>query len=71
MSKLGPVSWRVFVGRMKKFGFNGPYQEGKHPYMIKGSISLTIPNPHDGDISPDLLIRLLRQAGVERSKWVL
>ena len=26
-------------------GFNGPYQEGKHPYMIKGNISITIPNP--------------------------
>ena len=71
MPKLGPVSWRVFVNRMKKFGFDGPYQEGKHPYMIKGSITLTIPNTHDGDISPDLLMRLLRQAGIERNKWLI
>ena len=71
MPKLGPVSWRVFVSRMKKCGFDGPYQEGKHPYMIKGSLVITIPNPHDGDISPDLLIRLLHQAGIDRNKWVL
>ncbi len=55
---------------MKSFGFKGPYQEGKHPYMIKGSIVLTIPNPHDQEISQDLLIRLLHQAGVTRDKWL-
>ena len=70
MPKLGPVSYRIFISRMKKFGFDSPYQEGKHPYMTKSSITLTIPNPHDGDISPDLLVRLLRQAGIERNKWI-
>jgi predicted RNA binding protein YcfA (HicA-like mRNA interferase family) len=69
MPKLSPVSWRVFVNRIRSFGFKGPYQEGKHPYMIKGNIVLTIPNPHKGDISPDLLVRLLRQAGIPRDKW--
>ena len=70
MPKLGSVSWRVFVGRMRKFGFDGPYQEGKHPYMIMGQVTVTIPNPHDGDISVDLLIRILRQAGIEKNKWL-
>jgi len=55
---------------MKILGFAGPYQEGKHPYMIKGDISITIPNPHDGDISVDLLARILRRAGIGRNKWV-
>ncbi|MEK7156173.1 MAG: type II toxin-antitoxin system HicA family toxin [Patescibacteria group bacterium] len=70
MSKLGPVSWRLFVSRMKMFGFGGPYQEGKHPYMIKGRLTLTIPNPHEGDISKDLLMKILRQAGISRTQWV-
>lgn len=70
MPKLGPVSLRVFVSRMKKFGFDGPYQEGKHPYMIRGNITLTIPNLHEGDISQDLLMRLLRQAGISRAEWL-
>ena len=52
------------------FGFSGPYQEGKHPYMIKGQVTLTIPNPHDGDISVDLLARLLRQVGISRAEWL-
>ncbi len=70
MPKLGPVSLRVFISKMRVVGFSGPYQEGKHPYMIKGSISLTLPNPHESEISPDLLVRLLRQAGISRDKWL-
>ncbi|OGG62248.1 hypothetical protein A3I46_02190 [Candidatus Kaiserbacteria bacterium RIFCSPLOWO2_02_FULL_54_13] len=70
MPKLGPLSLRACIVRMRKFGFAGPYQEGKHPYMMKGSITLTIPNPHDKEISQDLLVRLLRQAGISRSQWI-
>ena len=70
MPKLVPISWRGFIKKMKALGFKGPYQEGKHPYMIKGNISITIPNPHDGDISVDLLTRILRQASVNRDQWV-
>ena len=70
MSKLAPISWRGFIKKMKTHGFKGPYQEGKHPYMIKGNVSVTVPNPHDGDISPDLLMRILRQAGISREEWL-
>ena len=70
MPKLGPLSLRAFIARMRKFGFSGPYQEGKHLYMIKGSITLTIPNPHEREISQDLLTRLLRQAGISRTEWM-
>lgn len=70
MPKLRPISLRAFVARMREFGFSGPYQEGKHPYMIKGSITLTIPNPHEKEISQDLLVRLLRQAGITRAEWM-
>jgi predicted RNA binding protein YcfA (HicA-like mRNA interferase family) len=55
---------------MKVLGFHGPFQEGKHPYMIKGELSVTIPNPHKGDISIDLLGRILRQAGISREEWL-
>jgi len=70
MPRLGPISWIKFVRRMRTLGFSGPYQEGKHPYMVKSSVSITIPNPHDGDISVDLLVRILRQAGVSRLTWM-
>ncbi len=59
------------VRRLRKFGFEEPYQRGKHPYMIKGNLTLTIPNPHPKDISVDLLTRILKQAEIDRKDWVM
>ena len=70
MSKLKPISWRELVKKLKLYGFIGPYQEGKHPYMIKGDFVLTIPNPHKKSISIDLLSRILKQAGISKDDWV-
>ena len=70
MSRLTPVSRVVLIRKLKMFGFSGLQQEGKHPYMIKGDISLTIPNPHENMISVDLLVRILRQAGITRDEWI-
>jgi len=69
MPRLLPVSWNKFIKRLRQFGFEGPCQEGKHPYMIKNNFVLTVPNPHDGDISVALLIRILRQAEIDREAW--
>lgn len=70
MSRLAPVSWREFVTKLKHLGFDGPYYGGKHPYMVRNDMVLTIPNPHDGDIGMDLLRRILRQAGISRQDWL-
>jgi len=69
--KLAPVSWADLVGKLKTFGFDGPFHGGKHPYMIRGDLVLTLPNPHRTEISVDLLVRILRQAGISREDWVL
>jgi len=70
MPKLAPISWVQFVKKMRAVGFSGPYQEGKHPYMLNGELSITIPNPHGEDISVDLLRRILKQAGIPRNEWL-
>lgn len=70
MVELSPVSWTNLVRRLRKLGFDGPYQGGKHPYMIKGNLVLTIPNPHHGDIGVGLLSRILRRAGVTEEEWL-
>jgi len=67
--KLSPVSWRELVRRLGELSFEGPYQGGKHPYMIKGGIVLTIPNPHRGEISVDLLSRILKRGNISRADW--
>ena len=69
MSKLQPVKWKDFVRKLKKLGFEGPFTGGRHPYMIKGDIVLTIPNPHKQEIGVDLLVRILQQAQLSRNDW--
>lgn len=67
--KTGPVSWDELCKKLSLLGFEGPYQGGKHPYMIKEGLVLTIPNPHKKEIGVDLLKRILKQAGVSREDW--
>jgi len=69
VAKLSPVSWTELVRRLRNLGFDGPYRGGKHPYMIKGDLVLTIPNPHKKEIGVDLLQRILRRAGISRQEW--
>ncbi len=69
MGRLGPVAWKDLVKRMRALGFEGPVYGGKHPYMIRGEVRVTIPNPHRQEISVDLLSRILRQAEITREVW--
>lgn len=70
MVKLSPVSWIELVKRLRDFDFDGPYQGEKHPYMIKGDLVLTIPNPHRKEMGIDLLSRILKRAGITRQDWL-
>ena len=38
--------------------------------MAKGSVLLTIPNPHRGVIGVNLLKLLLKEAGISREEWL-
>ena len=69
MPKFGPIQQKELIRNLRVLGFVGPYSGGKHPFMIKGDLVLTIPNPHRGDIGRDLLARILRQAGISRREW--
>jgi hypothetical protein len=51
VAKLAPISWPHLVRKLKRFRFEGPYRGGKHPYMVKGDLVLTIPNPHKKEIN--------------------
>ena len=70
MAKLSPVSWANLVNRLRALGFEGPYREGKHPYMVKGNLVLTIPNPHQREIRVALLFRIIKRAGITRKQWL-
>jgi len=69
MPSWRPVKRRELIAALKKAGFVGPYSGGKHEFMVKGDVALTIPNPHGADISIGLLRVILRQAGMSRRDW--
>ena len=69
MSKLSSVSFSELVRRLKALDFEGPLSGGKHLFMVKNDLRLTIPNPHKQDIGVDLLKRILRQGGIRRDEW--
>ena len=69
MPRFGPISRNDPIRTLRQAGFDGPYSGGKHAFMIKGDLTLTLPNPHQGDVGRELLRRLLRQAGISREEW--
>ncbi len=69
MPPIKPVKRNELISYLKKAGFDGPYSGGKHQFMIKGQLRLTIPNPHQSDIGVNLLTKILKQAGITRNEW--
>ena len=69
MPQIGPISRNDLIRCLRMLGFDGPYSGGKHHFMSRGNQVLRIPNPHQGDISTELLVRILRQAGIDRERW--
>jgi len=70
LPKLKPISHNELLRGIRSFGFEGPFSGGKHLYMVKGNLRLAIPNPHREKIGVDLLLRILRQAGIAREQWL-
>jgi len=66
---MKPISRRELIRKLRALGFEGPLSGGKHPFMKKGRLKLHIPNPHQRDVSVDLLRRLLRQANITKEEW--
>jgi predicted RNA binding protein YcfA (HicA-like mRNA interferase family) len=69
MPHFGPTKRKDLIRYLRELGFEGPYSGGKHQFMIRGEITLRIPNPHQGDIGKELLTRILRQAGIDKNVW--
>jgi len=69
MPSFGPVKRKDLIKALRQAGFEGPYAGGKHEFLVKGEIRLILPNPHQSEISKDLLARILRQANISRVEW--
>ena len=69
MPRFGAISRASLIRYLRQLGFDGPYSGGKHQFMVKATLTLRIPNPHQGDIGKELLARLLQQAGIDKDEW--
>lgn len=69
MPTVGPIKRQDLIRFLRKLGFEGPYSGSKHAYMVKGQFKLRIPNPHQSDISRNLLMAILREAGIDKDEW--
>ena len=69
MPVIKPTKRKNLVRNLKKLGFECPYAGGNHQYLVKGTRKLWLPNPHSGDISASLLLKILKQAGISREEW--
>ena len=70
MPSLGPVSRRELVRKLKSLGFERPFPGGKHQWMRRVRLRVTIPNPHGSPIDPGLIRRILRQADITVDEWM-
>jgi hypothetical protein len=55
MAGLRPVSRRELIRKLKSLGFDGPFPGGKHHWMRRDGLRVTIPNPHGGAIDSGLI----------------
>lgn len=69
MPTFGPIKRKDLIKNLKKSGFEGPFAGGKHEFLVKGELRLVLPNPHQSEISKDLLARILKQANISRKYW--
>ena len=66
MPRFGPIKRRDLIRCLRGAGFDGPYSGRKHQFMLKGEVTLRLPNPHQSEIGKELLSRILRQAKIDR-----
>ncbi|HEX8524870.1 MAG TPA: type II toxin-antitoxin system HicA family toxin [Tepidisphaeraceae bacterium] len=70
MPPFGPISRRKLIHALRQAGFEGPFTGTDHQIMLRGNITVKIPNPHVADIGRHLLAQILKQAGISRHEWL-
>jgi predicted RNA binding protein YcfA (HicA-like mRNA interferase family) len=69
MPKLASIKRKDLIYYLRQLGFDGPFSGGNHEFMKKDALKVRVPNPHQSDIGKDFLIRILKQANIEREIW--
>lgn len=68
MPPSGPIERKDIIRCLGALGFAGPFSGGKHRFMRGRGKKVRLPNPHQGDLTRGLLLRILRDAGIRRDE---
>ncbi len=69
MPKFGPVKRKDLIRYLRQLNFTGPFSGGKYQFMVKENLKVRIPNPHKSDIDKNLLNEILKEIGIDKTKW--
>ena len=68
--KLGPLKYRELIAKLKRFGLNGPFLGGKHPYFLLKNRAITVPNPHGRDVGLKNLKDIIKLLGITEKEFL-
>lgn len=58
MSRWAPCKRRVFIRRLRKLGFDGPYSGTRHQFMVYGRHRMSIPSNAEYSVpQPRMMLR--------------
>ena len=69
MPKFGSIKRKDLIRYLRQLNFTGPFSGGKHQFMVKENLKVRIPNPHKSDIDKNLLNEILKEIGIDKTKW--
>jgi predicted RNA binding protein YcfA (HicA-like mRNA interferase family) len=69
MPPVAPICRRDLITTLRRLGFAGPFSGGNPEFMTRAAVHVILPNPHASSIGQGFLLRILKQAGVDRSEW--
>jgi predicted RNA binding protein YcfA (HicA-like mRNA interferase family) len=68
MPKLPVLKPRQVIAALKRAGFRQVRQKGSHLQFKRGNLLVTVPN-HPGDLNPQVLKSILRQAQMSEEEF--
>lgn len=57
MSRISPMKRKDLIRYLQYLRFEGPYFCGKHQLMLKGNLTLRVPDPRQRNVGKELLAR--------------
>ena len=70
MPTFGPIKRRELLRCLRSLGFEGPFSGGKHQFMVRGDVTVRVPNPHQGDIGKELSEKATSGERAFGAKWL-